>query len=725
MKKYLLFISILVSICSFAQTPSGSKTRYPGMWLSSKDTANATSADSIAMLANRADGSLRWRYSVTDPWKKVLTSYDNDFIRNQTGSNLSAQTAKFYVTDTVRTNGVVLGSKVVASTFGNTGGAIGVLGEWRFANNEGIWTVNVAGSTFSRAVYQDNSDTIRIGNTTTPTIFNGLGFANGANRIALPNASGTIALTSDIPVSGTFTNRRIPFANSSGQLKDTTGFEFKAGGLFTPGSVNVNGATADANAAMSVKASSGTGQYLMYGRDNSDVLTYSLKSDGSANFNGLVTASGGLSSTTGAFSGAVSASSFSGAGTGLTGTASGLSIGGTAAGETFATVTGRGASTNTSITLDAGAVFSVKSSLSTVTTVMQCDNTAGYIGTNSNHILNIRVNSTTIGTFNTAGLSMGSNSLSAGAISGTTGTFTGLLESNTLNVSSTITSLNGNNSTVLNAASATTSYQIAINQQNTSGRMQIGLEGSVAGTLATGNTAYSTNVVTVGNTDIAISPNQTTSFLAKASGRILLGTTTDDGSNKLQVNGGIKGITGDFSSNVNIANASRLQFNSGDAAITNSGTSLYLQTYNGSVLTTGLTINSSQAATFAGTLGINGVSDNVKSGTYTPTATNESGTSSYTVGVAQYIRVGNVVTVSGTISLSSTSSSINSVRLSLPIASDFTNENQCRGVAATQAGSLSVSGIIKGYAFFDEALLVFYSPDSAYAFSYTYTYTIN
>jgi hypothetical protein len=58
----------------------------------------------------------------------------------------------------------------------------------------------------------------------------------------------------------------------------------------------------------------------------------------------------------------------------------------------------------------------------------------------------------------------------------------------------------------------------------------------------------------------------------------------------------------------------------------------------------------------------------VTSGTYTPTATNVSNVSSSTPGLAQYIQVGTVITLSGTISVDSVSTSTDSqVRISLPV----------------------------------------------------------
>ena len=62
---------------------------------------------------------------------------------------------------------------------------------------------------------------------------------------------------------------------------------------------------------------------------------------------------------------------------------------------------------------------------------------------------------------------------------------------------------------------------------------------------------------------------------------------------------------------------------------------------------------------------------NVFSGTYTPTLTNSSGLNSSTASACHYVRVGNVVIVSGQVQLAGNESPVN-MRMTLPIASAFT-----------------------------------------------------
>jgi hypothetical protein len=87
-----------------------------------------------------------------------------------------------------------------------------------------------------------------------------------------------------------------------------------------------------------------------------------------------------------------------------------------------------------------------------------------------------------------------------------------------------------------------------------------------------------------------------------------------------------------------------------------------------------LTIASTGAATFSSTLGINGVADNIKSGTYTPTITDITPMTGTSISVNTYTRIGNIVTFSGVIS-GTVAVGINqySYEISLPITQTNTN----------------------------------------------------
>ena len=70
---------------------------------------------------------------------------------------------------------------------------------------------------------------------------------------------------------------------------------------------------------------------------------------------------------------------------------------------------------------------------------------------------------------------------------------------------------------------------------------------------------------------------------------------------------------------------------------------------------------------------------NVFSGTYTPTLANLVNITAGSTYVCQYMRVGNIVTVSGKITLTSTTTANNTFNMSLPIPSGFSAQEQCAG----------------------------------------------
>ena len=109
-------------------------------------------------------------------------------------------------------------------------------------------------------------------------------------------------------------------------------------------------------------------------------------------------------------------------------------------------------------------------------------------------------------------------------------------------------------------------------------------------------------------------------------------------------------------------------------------------------------------------------------GTYTPTLTNLNNLSASTPHVCQYLRVGNVVTVSGYLEIDPVAaSSFTSLNVSLPIASTFTASEQCCGTAFCNV----VSG--QGAAFFADGangavmqLIAVSTANQFMSFSFTY-----
>jgi hypothetical protein len=139
-----------------------------------------------------------------------------------------------------------------------------------------------------------------------------------------------------------------------------------------------------------------------------------------------------------------------------------------------------------------------------------------------------------------------------------------------------------------------------------------------------------------------------------------------------------------------------------------------------------LSISSAGAATFAGTLGINGTANNVTSGTYTPTLTNATNVSAATMlGTAKYQRVGNIVTVYGGMSFTTGGSvSSSAIGISLPVSSNFTIGTDARGVGTGNNPAHSSSIYIVSDATNDRAQIEFdtliASTSAFVSFSFSY-----
>ncbi len=115
---------------------------------------------------------------------------------------------------------------------------------------------------------------------------------------------------------------------------------------------------------------------------------------------------------------------------------------------------------------------------------------------------------------------------------------------------------------------------------------------------------------------------------------------------------------------------------------------------------------------------------NVYSGTYTPTLTNVANITGSTAYVSQYIRVGNVVTVSGKADIQATAITTNTrLGISLPIASNFANDFQAGGSGAPFGANSN--GRVAGDATNDRAEFSYIAVDTNNrGFSYSFTYLI-
>lgn len=116
------------------------------------------------------------------------------------------------------------------------------------------------------------------------------------------------------------------------------------------------------------------------------------------------------------------------------------------------------------------------------------------------------------------------------------------------------------------------------------------------------------------------------------------------------------------------------------------------------------------------------------SGSYTPTVTTVANLSAASASSAQYMRVGNVVTVSGSLSLTITSSATTTTfRFTLPIASNITIASDVAGVCSVTTTAISDGSVfpLSGDTTNDAASASFLpSFSGATTWYYTFTYEV-
>lgn len=109
-------------------------------------------------------------------------------------------------------------------------------------------------------------------------------------------------------------------------------------------------------------------------------------------------------------------------------------------------------------------------------------------------------------------------------------------------------------------------------------------------------------------------------------------------------------------------------------------------------------------------------------GTWTPTGVGVANVDSLTDHTAQYFRIGNLVHCSGRIEVDPTATGTTRVRIDLPIASTFSNPEECIGTISDGAGG---EGIVKADAVNDEAEFFFQAAaTSNRSFYYLFTYQL-
>lgn len=108
------------------------------------------------------------------------------------------------------------------------------------------------------------------------------------------------------------------------------------------------------------------------------------------------------------------------------------------------------------------------------------------------------------------------------------------------------------------------------------------------------------------------------------------------------------------------------------------------------------------------------------SGVYTPTLTSVLNIGSVTARACQWFRVGDVVTVSGSLDVDPVAPGLTKVDISLPVATTMTANQQCSGVANTQLGDTAA---IIGTAT-DARLNWTATPTTSRTFYFTFTYLV-
>lgn len=115
----------------------------------------------------------------------------------------------------------------------------------------------------------------------------------------------------------------------------------------------------------------------------------------------------------------------------------------------------------------------------------------------------------------------------------------------------------------------------------------------------------------------------------------------------------------------------------------------------------------------------------IASGTYTPTLTNVSNVSSSSANVCQWIRVGNVVQVSGSCLVNPVGSAISQLDVSLPIASTIAGTTSLGGVGSSVSGTNTLAATIAASASQNRASCRWYDGSSGNRlFTFTFSYTV-
>ena len=162
-----------------------------------------------------------------------------------------------------------------------------------------------------------------------------------------------------------------------------------------------------------------------------------------------------------------------------------------------------------------------------------------------------------------------------------------------------------------------------------------------------------------------------------------------------------------------------------------SGVATWLGTPSSANLAAAVTDETGSGALVFGTaptisdLTVTGTSGNVYSSTWTPTVTAVTNAAATTASVAQFTRVGDVVTFSGQMTIDPTATGNTAIRMSLPVASNFSSSRQAAGTFAPAAFADENVGAILADITNDELLFRYVAKTTANTtFSYAGSYLV-
>lgn len=283
--KYILSVLLtFFSVYAFGQgSPTGAKTQFKnGVALGSKDSSSFTANDSLFLTIDR-NSRLMWRGNGTSAtWRVVSQVGGNDFIRNQTGSNLSAQTAKFYINDTGWVNVLRTTSHVRTDSI-QTGGLLRVSSGLTTPNNTG-YSIRATSGVSINMVGVSSLDTGYLGSNTVSVTLRAtdqIRFSNnttGARQEMPSSKSGIVALTSDVTDSSAALRASI---NTKLNISDTAAMKATVTLDRVLQAGNTTGRTFTAGGATLTGALSGTSG--TFDQDNFDYLIGQLNLRGSSN----------------------------------------------------------------------------------------------------------------------------------------------------------------------------------------------------------------------------------------------------------------------------------------------------------------------------------------------------------------------------------------------------------------------------------------------------------